>query len=746
MEKLKLSAVYSALLVGGLFVNSENAVAVECQSSIGSIENQNNAVLSQCKADLDSYVWIVNSSLAVSDSILTISKSKAEFSFPSSTLLYANHSALTVDNSTLSVTSPNDYGQYAIRAENNSVVNISKSNLLITKASVGQAVRLNDSIASIIHSNLTVLGEDSPSVIFVENSSAVIENSKLTTSTSDSDAISFSGTNNTVIVNNSTIDSMNMLGAWWNVRPGIEYGSLKLTLNNTTVKSSILAWGDGADTFSGETQIENIDLHAEHSNLSGAMIISNTNTTYNVTLNNSHWDIPSSTVLDGEIYDNSVSNLSLTNSTVNLAKAEVFQTFTIGHLSGSGDFSLNTDLANQQADKIVVTGTDSGQFGLKVNDSGHEPRAANGKVTLVETQTGMAKFALLGRDYVDAGAYRYRLAKDGNNWVLSNDAAERAIASNATPPTANHVVNSTASPIAPVVVPAINREVMLSEQSNALVSLRQAQLLLVENSLAGLHKRLGELKQAEKSNLWVRHSNSRNELESMRVAENARSSGFKQDLHTVQIGADVAVEEHIRVGGFVGHSSSEVEFGGQYGSGKVSAQVAGTYATYLAKNGFYWDNVAQYERITAKSNHTGKRHYNAHTLSSEIGRIHTLGRWTITPQLQAAWTQLSSKADEDSLSALTARAGIRVAHHIAFVNWKLEPYAELNGITTRTNNNAVRVNQYRFDVAESKNRLEGRLGANAVMGNHRIGLEGSFTNGTYLDQPYKVQLAYRYSW
>lgn len=694
---------------------------------------------------------MTNSTLTISDSTLGRSVSPAsEFDSPTfSTILYTDNSTVNVNNSTLSVIASNDYGQHVIQARNKSVINISNSDLL-TQAEVGGTVSLDSSSGSITNSNFTTLGGDS--AVLVEKSSLTIEGSKLTAD-SGADAISFSGTNNTVTVNNSTMSSGTMLGSWWNGRAGTEYGSLKLMLNNTTVTSDVLAWGADSEDDFGLTAIENIDLQVADSTLSGAMVIPNNNTTYNVTLANSNWDVPV-IALDGTTYESSVSNLSLTNSTINLGKAEGFQTFTIGNLSGTGSFTLNSDLANQQADKIVVTGDDSGEFGLNVKDSGNEPQAANGKVTLVETQTGKAKFALLGRDYVDAGVYRYRLVKEGNHWLLSNNAAERATASNSTPPAVNNSTNSTASPtvpVSPVVVPALNptmanHEVMLSEYSNALVSLRQAQLLLVENSLEGLHKRLGELKQGEKGNVWVRNANSRNELDAMQVAENAHSSGFKQDIHTLQIGADAAVTDNIRVGGFAGNSRSDLEFGGEYGSAKVKAQAVGVYATYLANNGFYWDNVAKYERITAKSNQTGKRHYNAHTLSSEIGRIHTLGRWTITPQLQAAWTKLSSKTDEDGISALTARAGVRVANHLDFSGWKLEPYAELNGITTRTNQNAVRVNQYSFDVAETKGRIESVIGANAVVGNHRIGLEASLTNGKYLDQPYKVQLAYRYHW
>ncbi|MDY4713561.1 autotransporter outer membrane beta-barrel domain-containing protein, partial [Actinobacillus minor] len=290
-------------------------------------------------------------------------------------------------------------------------------------------------------------------------------------------------------------------------------------------------------------------------------------------------------------------------------------------------------------------------------------------------------------------------------------------------------------------------EKALSEKSNVLVSLRQAQLALVESNLEGLHQRLGELKNGEKGNVWVRNVNSRNDFASTRTASDSRSSGFEQDVHSVQLGADAALTDNIRLGGFVGNARSDVDFDGEYGSGKVKTQSLGLYGTYLANNGFYWDNVAKYEYVKSESASTGKRKYNAYTLSTEVGRIHQLGQgWTVTPQIQAAWTRLSSQSDEERLSALTARAGVRVAKAIEFDGWKLQPYAEVNGITTQTNSNQVRVNQYLFDVAESKGRIQTALGINAAVGNHRLGLEGSVTNGKYLDQPYKVQAVYRYSW
>ena len=505
---------------------------------------------------------------------------------------------------------------------------------------------------------------------------------------------------------------------------------------------------DGDASAQAKMDLVKISLNAQDSELYGGVLTTSfdedtpewfTNNLV-MTLNNSQWTIN---------HDSKFQQLDMNDgSQVIFERKNGFTTLSLEKLSGTGSFTLNTDLANRQSDKIVVTGSDSGSFGLNIKDSGNEPNAENGKVTLVETATGAAKFALLGKDYVDAGAYRYRLVKEGNNWVLSNKAAEKSSPSTAqggnqssanAGSTAGTSSGSTATP-----------QVVLSEKSNALVSLRQAQLALVESNLEGLHQRLGELKNGEKGNVWVRNVNSRNDFASTRTASDSRSSGFEQDVHSVQLGADAALTDNIRLGGFVGNARSDVDFDGEYGSGKVKTQSLGLYGTYLANNGFYWDNVAKYEYVKSESATTGKRKYNAYTLSTEIGRIHQLGQgWTVTPQIQAAWTRLSSQSDEERLSALTARAGVRVAKAIEFDGWKLQPYAEVNGITTQTNNNQVRVNQHRFevsDVEEGKGRFQTALGVNAAVGNHRFGLEGSITNGKYLDQPYKVQAVYRYSW
>lgn len=699
MTKFKLSAVYSALVLSGLvYVNQ--AEALVCTSSETRISNQSDS-LSNCATSL------TTGTLGLATSII-----------------HAENSTVAVSNSNLS-----------IRIDTGSILN------------------LINSTATVNHSQLSASGDGIVDTISLTKSAAILTNTTISTS-NEASAFSFEDETNTLTLNDSTINSDSFLDTTWRANGGTEYAKLNLTLNNSSVASKIFTIAPEYDAEDNTTMVERVNITANNSTLSGLIAMpANTSSIshYRLTLNDSTWTTAPLVDTNPDTnttitHFNKLNELTLNNSTVTLSKAASFQTLTVGNLSGTGNFTMNTDLANQQADKIVVEGPDSGSFGLQVSNSRNEPNAPNGKVTLVETQTGTASFRLLGKDYVDAGAYRYRLNKEGNNWVLSNRLSEkttgRITPSTGTTPVSGITPTSSSSPIT-----TVSNEISLSGTSNALVSLRQAQLTLVENSLEGLHQRLGELKHGEHGNVWVRNVNSRNEFDAMKTSTNSHSSGFKQNVHTVQVGADMTLSDNVRLGGFVGNSRSNIDFAGEYGNGKVKSKAIGIYATYLANNGFYWDNIAKYERIKSESDYTDSRKYNAYTVSTEIGRIHTLGSgWTVTPQLQGAWTTISSKADEDRLSAFTGRAGVRVARMVTLSSWNLQPYAELNAITTKTNTNEIHVNQYSFDVDDARARIQTTLGLNTSIGNHRIGVEGAITQGENLDQPFKIQAVYRYSW
>lgn len=470
----------------------------------------------------------------------------------------------------------------------------------------------------------------------------------------------------------------------------------------------------------------------------------------NLSMSTSQWSFNKSSALN---------NLDASNSEITFAPTSEYKTLTIkDKLTGSGTFNLNTNIAENKSDKIVVKGTAEGNHKIGVTNQG--ANVANGKVTLVETNGGNAAFSLTNpNNRVDLGAYQYFLTKEGNNWVLANSKNEVTPTPPVAPVTPSKQVVTPSKPAVtpstpvvtpsnPVVPPAVLPSVpLLSDLANAQVSLRQAQLLLAEDDLSGIHQRLGEVKNGEKGNVWVRNVNSRQKLAALSTGE-SETSGFKQNVHRVQVGADAAVTDNLRVGGFVGRSQANVDFNGYYGDGKVRSNSVGLYAAYLADNSIYVDNIVKYSRLHANSDLTEKRHYNAYTISSELGKRFILANdWTITPQAQLAWTHISSQENEDSLSSVYSRIGLRVAKGFALSNgWNLQPYAEVNAITSKNRSSKIHYTNSALDVASSRGRFESAVGLNAGFANHRFGLEVSRADGKNFDKPYAIQAVYRYQW
>ena len=531
---------------------------------------------------------------------------------------------------------------------------------------------------------------------------------------------------------------------------------VKINLENTTLNATqaLISLNDKNFPIEAEEGDDALDPKAagvyhlnltasKNSKLTGAILEnpdSPVKNEINLSMSNSQWSFNKSSTLN---------NLDANSSEITFTPTSEYKTLTIkDNLTGSSTFNLNTNIAENKSDKIVVKGTAEGNHKIGVTNQG--ANIANGKVTLVETNGGNAAFSLTNpNNRVDLGAYQYFLTKEGNNWVLVH--SQKALDSTSSVET--NVPENTGSNNAASNNPNVPdyswlpKKPLLGNSLNAQVSLRQAQLLLVEDDLSGIHQRLGEVKNGEKGNVWVRNVNSRQKLAALSTGE-SETSGFKQNVHSLQVGADAAVTDNLRVGGFVGRSQANVDFNGDYGDGKVRSNSVGLYAAYLADNGIYVDNIVKYSRLHANSNHTEKRHYNAYTISSELGKRFSLANdWTITPQAQLAWTHISSQENEDSLSSVYSRIGLRVAKGFALSNgWNLQPYAEVNAITSKNRSSKIHYTNSALDVASSRGRFESAVGLNAGFANHRFGLEVSRADGKNFDKPYAIQAVYRYQW
>ena len=677
-------------------------------------------------------------------------------------------------------------GNSAFELQSNSTIDIDSVSIVsLAEESIGYQL-FDKSTANITNSSI-FLGEGNSTAVDAENSALNIKNLNITLQPAGSDkstTIAYISENTTLNIEDSllTIEAKGQSkglgfvldGGMTNItNSNIEnntgdvviftnkqdsrdttnnYSSTTVNLKNTKIPDAKVLVGlnmpDLADTDLSEgekTSSPRFVLNADNSQLNGAVKqydgTNKTPVTLNLT-NNTTWDL----------VDNSeVTDLHLNNSAVSLTNTNApYATLTItGNLTGSGIFNLNTNIAENKSDKIVVKGTAEGNHKIGVTNQG--ANVANGKVTLVETNGGNAAFSLTNpNNRVDLGAYQYFLTKEGNNWVLAhskNAVTPTSPAAPVTPVTPNKPVVTPNKPVATPTAPVLPSTPLLSDLANAQVSLRQAQLLLVEDDVSGIHQRLGEVKNGEKGNVWVRNVNSRQKLAALSTGE-SETSGFKQNVHSLQVGADAAVTDNLRVGGFVGRSQANVDFNGHYGDGKVRSNSVGLYAAYLADNGIYVDNIVKYSRLHANSDHTEKRHYNAYTISSELGKRFSLANdWTITPQAQLAWTHISSQKNEDSLSSVYSRIGLRVAKSFALSNgWNLQPYAEVNAITSKNRSSKIHYANSALDVASSRGRFESAVGLNAGFANHRFGLEVSRADGKNFDKPYAIQAVYRYQW
>ena len=743
----KVSLVATAL---GL-VNSALAADVACNNSGVTITGQSGVVLNQCSINPTSPTneseWGSLSAVTMTSSSGQLNNVNASLSIPAN-----RHHSFAVMNITNSTTEING-GTYSITNPNNADAN-------------GYLFELNNSTVT-MHNSKVLMGDNNQDSIL--EAFALNQKSKLTlnnvniTSNNDSSIFVYEAENQArpeLIVNNSNVSIPQ--GGIIGLRSGVGEvinSHFSATFNNSAISGFALTGAESIKLSGTESLTENIQLTFNNSTVSG-VTTTDSNSVLNLNLNNSNWTTKAFTDEDGVVQTTSLTNLALNNGVVNLANDNYQGIIVRGNLTGSGTFNLNTNIAENKSDKIVVQGTAEGSHKIGVTNQG--ANVANGKVTLVETNGGNAAFSLTNpNNRVDLGAYQYFLTKEGNNWVLAN--SKNVVTP--TPPVApvtpsNPVVtpsNPVETPSKPVVTP--NKPVvtstapvlpstpLLSDLANAQVSLRQAQLLLVEDDLNGIHQRLGEVKNGEKGNVWVRNVNSRQKLGALSTGE-SETSGFKQNVHSVQVGADAAVTDNLRVGGFVGRSQANVDFNGHYGDGKVRSNSMGLYAAYLADNGIYVDNIVKYSRLHANSNHTEKRHYNAYTISSELGKRFSLASdWTITPQAQLAWTHISSQENEDSLSSVYSRIGLRVAKGFALSNgWNLQPYAEVNAITSKNRSSKIHYANSALDVASSRGRFESAIGLNAGFANHRFGLEVSRADGKNFDKPYAIQAVYRYQW
>ncbi|URL04654.1 autotransporter outer membrane beta-barrel domain-containing protein [Avibacterium sp. 20-132] len=439
--------------------------------------------------------------------------------------------------------------------------------------------------------------------------------------------------------------------------------------------------------------------------------------TVDLTLNgNSQWKFKGDSTLD---------NLSVNNSTVEFEPDSAFHTLTINKdLSGNGEFILNSDLASENADQIIVKGSVTGNHRLQVRNSRNEPKKENGKVILVKTNSGDGEFSLKDKPYVDAGIYRYELAKDNNNWVL----AHKGKSTNTEEPQPQ---------------PSDEGERTFSQYANNVISIQQAARAYLYTQGEIVSNRVSFLHNTERlTGFWVQNSNNWSEVDSYQTLL-ANTSGFKQRNHLLTVGYDVHFvnqETSYYAGLYTGLGQGKIDFKKDYGSAKIKGNHIGVYGGMQWQNGLFLDTDYSYNRLRLSSDEVDKQSFNAHSLRLGTGiKLPMFTNWNVVPQASISATKFNGN------TTYRSKLGAQFMGNFALSSVSLKPYAGVYWLNDFGSNDIV-ISQSKANIQSFGNRAQLELGAalKTVFGSFDVSLKNEM--GSRYRENVQLNLGYSYQW
>jgi outer membrane autotransporter protein len=673
--------------------------------------------------------------------------------------LYAgNVSSIEARNLSLQV-GANSVGAFA---SDRSQIELENVDLSSDQAAIGLAAYSGSTIDA-ADSSIILSGNGARAVQANNGGTLHLDNLNIQASGADSigmQSLASAGVRNTFEVNNTRLDVASGRGI------SVQGGNAQIDLNGSMLSADTLLSVDQRTLADGRViDSEDVLIKAGQSTLSGAILanarnaqllledgssLSGTAHGLNVlTVNQSAWDMTGTS---------QIGQLNLDQGQVRFSGPSHSVLAIDGDLTGNGTFMMNSDLASEQGDLIKVGGLIEGAHTLVVEDSGHEPSAAYGKLMLVDGNGGAGRFSLYG-GHVDAGAFRYILEQRTDDWYLVNTAGRTPVAPPIDP------VDPPVDPINPVdpVIPVDPAPEHLSAGANAAIASQTAAATLWNAQMNTLVKRLGELRLGkDEGGVWTRAIGSR-----YNIAEHS-SRAFSQNNTGIEFGADKAIglaSGKVYVGGMIGTAKSELNFG-EGASGQIDSRMLGVYATYLNDSGVYVDSVIKYSRFdndlklpTNLGNPVkGSYSANGYGVDVEAGKhIKLKDGWFVEPQVELTATRTTGarytasnglRVDSASMDSLQSRVGSLFGRSLELSNgMQAQPYVKASYIAEHAGDSHVRVNGYKLKSELPGNRAE--LGFGAILQiseRSKLSLDAEFAKGNDIEQPWGATLGYRYLW
>lgn len=447
-----------------------------------------------------------------------------------------------------------------------------------------------------------------------------------------------------------------------------------------------------------------------------------------------------------------------------------YSTLTLGTLSGSGVFNMNTSIADGVGDLVVVTGSATGNHGILVQDQGTSPTTAS-SLYLVRTADQPATFSLTNvGQAVDLGTYQYMLVADGKGgWLLAPkvepqpDPVDPVVPDEPISPVEPSKPETPTVPDVPAIDPVVPRgQPVITPSAAALLAAATVDPILSKHGFDITNARLAALNTVDHASaFWATADSARYNVNA------AAGANYWMQLSSVTLGLDTAVSDdsgNLVYGGYFGVTHGDVHFTGRGNGGMdVNAYLSGLYGNYLSTTGYFVDGTVQLSYMThdidthMTSGTAVNGSHNSYGIAANVkgGKHIPVGPVTVSPYVSmTGFTNSSRTVNLDNnmtgrfaaTQSLLPGVGIRVGSAVNVGNTTVKPYVDVVVEHELVNNNTVHINNDKFTNDLSGTRVTYRTGVDMAVTTDfsvQIGVQGS--QGNHIDSPWAATIGGRWT-
>ncbi|EEZ2312106.1 autotransporter outer membrane beta-barrel domain-containing protein [Escherichia coli] len=416
------------------------------------------------------------------------------------------------------------------------------------------------------------------------------------------------------------------------------------------------------------------------------------------------------------------------------ANGKTGNTLTVqGDLQGEGFFSLNTRMADNVSDRVIVEGQASGNYILDVRNEGEEPVQDGRMLTLMSLNNPHQDFSkvnvTLAKGHVDIGTWRYRLTRDAGGYKLYNPVIpwtplEPAQPDNPDIPRPNN--------------PEQNQANWISYESNTAISNFTSHFNLLNKQVDSTQQHLSNLKPDE-SGLWFSY-----QVDELNYGNKAYRP-YTQKLMSQSLGSDWALESSLGLFQFGGGLITTISHGSFDEGGRTNDRMTGVnlYGKLTLNSGAWFSGYTGFHYIDYNLKDASRSES-----SGKFGYIMGVGagyQWdspagfTVQPQtglnfygLPSQRYSLNNKVNVSEPASHTVQyfAGLNISREMEVGGLPVSPYTQIMHKVNVNPQNTIRINNNNLNADYENNRTDFSLGSHVSLSDSAsLNVKGNYTIG-----------------